>query len=65
MFPDAVCDGTGAAEFVSIDDDVATTGGLADEDIVADLAREDHANDRSCEDLTSSNPLSCSNALTR
>ncbi|CAN8017652.1 unnamed protein product, partial [Ixodes persulcatus] len=61
-FPGVVCEGTTATDFVSVDDDVAITGELADEDIVADLAR-DLANNSNCEDSTSSDPPTCSDAL--
>ncbi|XP_065304542.1 tigger transposable element-derived protein 6-like [Dermacentor albipictus] len=61
-FPGAVCDGTAATDFVSVDDDVPTTGELADEDIIADLTR-DAAGDSNCQDTTSSYPPSCSDAL--
>lgn len=61
-FPGAVCEGTAATDFVSLDDDVATTGELADEDIIADLAR-DLADDSNCEDSTSSDPPTFSDAL--
>ncbi|KAH7953163.1 hypothetical protein HPB49_005421 [Dermacentor silvarum] len=61
-FPGAVCDWTAATDFVTVDDHVVTTGELADEDIVADLAR-DLASDSNCEDPTSSDPATCSDAL--
>ncbi|KAH7954463.1 hypothetical protein HPB49_018763 [Dermacentor silvarum] len=61
-FPGAICDGTAATDFVTVDDHVATTGELADEDIVADLA-SDLAGDSNREDPTSSNQPTCSDAL--
>ncbi|KAH7978628.1 hypothetical protein HPB49_006160 [Dermacentor silvarum] len=61
-FPGAVSDGTAAKDFVTVNDHVATTGELADEDIVADLA-SDLAGDSNCEDPTSSDPPTCSDAL--
>lgn len=54
--------GTTATDFVSVNDDVAITGELADEDIVTNLAR-DLADDSNCEDSTSSDPPTCSDAL--
>ncbi|XP_077547978.1 uncharacterized protein LOC144160615 [Haemaphysalis longicornis] len=47
--PFATLDLFEAADFVSVDDDVETTGELADEDIVADLATEGPADDSNCE----------------
>ncbi|KAH7942525.1 hypothetical protein HPB49_024826 [Dermacentor silvarum] len=61
-FPGAVCNGTAVTDFVTVDDHVATTGELADEDIVADLAR-DLAGDSNCEDPASSDLPTCCDAL--
>ncbi|KAH7986342.1 hypothetical protein HPB49_026018 [Dermacentor silvarum] len=54
--------GKSARDFVTVDDHVATTGELADEDIVADLAK-DLAGESNCEDPTSSDPSTYSEAL--